>query len=99
MFDVQERYSNGFTCVADHVTYQVLAYDHVTRQTHVWTWLSEIEKWDFETPIPDSAMRHIALELYLVFDILLDGYEYLSPSTRARARAIDHAMVAYGEGG
>jgi hypothetical protein len=95
MFDVQERYTNGFTCVVDSTVYQVLAYDHATRQTHVWTWLQEVEKWDFTSPIPDAAMRQIALELYLVFDILLEGYDYLSPSTRARKRAVQSAMRAY----
>lgn len=101
MFDVTERYTNGFTCVIDGQRYQVLTYSKETGgATHVWTWLQDEDDetegvWDFTRPIPDSAMRQIALELYLAYEILLDGFDYLSPSTRARKRAVESAMKAY----
>ncbi len=96
MFDVQAQYSNGFECVCDGVLYLVTTL-RVGEQgmpvTHVYMWIDETETWSFDAVIPPEAMRQIALELYLVFDILLDGYQYLSPSDVARKREVNRLML------
>lgn len=99
MFTVIERTLSGFECEFNGVRYRVVTTKglsgHVT--TNVWTWDADLDGYAFGVSVPDVTMRHIALELYTVYDILLDGYEFLSPSARARKRAVDAAMKSYVE--
>jgi hypothetical protein len=103
MFKLIQKYSNGFQCSFDGVLYQalILPGDRADK-VDVWTFNPEVGEagsWDlsaYPRSIPDRVMSHIALQLWIEFDILVAGHEYLSPSETARRRAVRAALEAFG---